>query len=110
MTDGAGHCVFIVDDEAGVRASIQGLLKSQGMRSEVFETPQDFLQSKLSDGPSYLVFEVRFPAVKGLDFQRELVAHGIQMPIIFITGHGDSENAWSAGDKKPGRHGAWEAT
>jgi len=89
MTDGAAPCVFIVDDDAGVRASIQGLLKLQGMRSEVFKTPQDFLQSKLSDGPSCLVLDVRFPGVNGLDFQRELVAHGIQIPIIFITGHGD---------------------
>jgi FixJ family two-component response regulator len=89
MTDGAAPCVFIVDDDAGVRASIQGLLKLQGMRSEVFKTPQDFLQSNLSDGPSCLVLDVRFPGVNGLDFQRELVAHGIQIPIIFITGHGD---------------------
>ena len=81
--------MFIIDDDESIRASIQGLLKSVGLRSEVFTSPRDFLRSKLSDGPSCLVLDVRLPGISGLDFQRELIAAGIQVPIIFITGHGD---------------------
>src|SRR5271166_388599 len=81
--------VFVLDDDDLVRASIQGMLKSVGLRSETFGTPQEFLRSKRSDGPSCLVLDVRLPGVNGLDFQRELADAGIQIPIIFITGHGD---------------------
>jgi FixJ family two-component response regulator len=81
--------VFVVDDDDLVRASIQGMLKSVGLHSETFGTPQDFLRTKRSAGPSCLVLDVRLPGVSGLDFQRELVAAGIRIPIIFITGHGD---------------------
>src|SRR6202011_5091783 len=81
--------VFVVDDDDLVRASIQGLLKSVGLRSETFETAQEFLRSKRPDGPSCLVLDVRFPGFNGLDFQRELVDSGVRIPIIFITGHGD---------------------
>jgi FixJ family two-component response regulator len=85
----AGPTVFVVDDDELVRASIQGMLKSVGLRSETFGTPQEFLRSKRSDGPSCLVLDVRLPGVNGLDFQRELADAGIRIPIIFITGHGD---------------------
>jgi FixJ family two-component response regulator len=81
--------VFVIDDDAGVRASIQGLLKSVGLRSETFGTAQDFLRSKRQDGPSCLVLDVRLPGVNGLDFQRQLADAGVQIPIIFVTGHGD---------------------
>jgi FixJ family two-component response regulator len=81
--------VFVIDDDAGVRASIQGLLKSVGLRSETFGSPQEFLRSKRQDGPNCLVLDVRLPGVNGLDFQRQLVDAGLQIPIIFITGHGD---------------------
>jgi FixJ family two-component response regulator len=81
--------VFIIDDDAGVRASIQGLLNSVGLRSESFGTPQEFLHSKRQDGPSCLVLDVRLPGVNGLDFQRQLSDAGLRIPIIFITGHGD---------------------
>jgi len=81
--------VFVVDDDDLVRASIQGLLKSVGLRSEAFGMAQEFLHSKRPDGPSCLVLDVRLPGVNGLDFQRELVDAGIRIPIIFITGHGD---------------------
>jgi FixJ family two-component response regulator len=81
--------VFVVDDDALVRAAIQGMLKSVGLRSEVFGTAQEFLRSKRQDGPSCLVLDVRLPGVSGLEFQRELVSAGVQIPIIFITGHGD---------------------
>src|SRR6266853_1366545 len=89
MTPAAVPTVFVIDDDALVRAAIQGMLKSVGLRSETFGTPQEFLGSKRSDGPSCLVLDVRLPGVNGLDFQRELVDAGIQIPIIFITGHGD---------------------
>jgi FixJ family two-component response regulator len=81
--------VFVIDDDAGVRASIQGLLKSVGLRSEAFGTTQGFLQSKRSDGPSCLVLDVRLPGSNGLEFQRDLADQGVRIPIIFITGHGD---------------------
>jgi FixJ family two-component response regulator len=81
--------VFIVDDDPGVRRSIQDLLSSVGLRSEAFATPQDFLSSKRSDGPGCLVLDVRLPGMSGLDFQRALAEAGVSLPIIFITGHGD---------------------
>jgi FixJ family two-component response regulator len=81
--------VFVVDDDELVRASIQGMLKSVGLRAETFESAQDFLRSKRPDCPSCLVLDVRLPGVNGLDFQRELAAAGVRIPIIFITGHGD---------------------
>jgi FixJ family two-component response regulator len=85
-----GPCtVFIVDDDDGVRASISGLLKSVGLRSEGFATAQDFLKHKRSDIPSCLILDVRLPGISGLDFQHELRNAGIRIPIIFITGHGD---------------------
>src|SRR3984893_5232273 len=89
MTPVATSTVFVVDDDDLVRASIQGMLKSVGLRSETFGTPQEFLRSKRPDGPSCLILDVRLPGVNGLDFQRQLVDAGIRIPIIFITGHGD---------------------
>lgn len=88
MTRGAG-IVFIVDDDAGIRASIQGLLKSVGLRSEAFGTGQEFLRCKQPDAPSCIVLDVRLPGVNGLDFQRQLADAGLHIPIIFITAHGD---------------------
>jgi FixJ family two-component response regulator len=81
--------VFVIDDDALVRAAIQGMLKSVGLKSETFGTPQDFLSSKRPDGPSCLVLDMRLPGVSGLDFQRQLAEAGVRIPIIFITGHGD---------------------
>src|ERR1700726_3628353 len=89
MTPAAPPMVFVIDDDALVRAAIQGMLKSVGLRAETFGTPQEFLRSKRPDGPSCLILDVRLPGVSGLDFQRELVNTGVQIPIIFITGHGD---------------------
>ena len=89
MIPAAAPIVFVVDDDDLVRASIQGMLKSVGLRSETFGTAQEFLRSKRTDGPSCLVLDVRLPGVSGLDFQRELADAGIRIPIIFITGHGD---------------------
>jgi FixJ family two-component response regulator len=81
--------IFVVDDDALMRAAIQGMLKSVGLRSETFGTPQEFLASERGDGPSCLVLDVRLPGISGLDLQRELIEAGIRIPIIFITGHGD---------------------
>ena len=81
--------VFVVDDDDLVRASIQGMLKSVGLRSETFGTSQAFLRSKRPDRPSCLILDVRLPGVSGLDFQRELAKAGVRIPVIFITGHGD---------------------
>jgi FixJ family two-component response regulator len=81
--------VFVIDDDAAVRASIQGLLKSVSLRSEAFGTAEEFLHSRQPDGPGCLVLDVELPGVNGLDFQRALADAGIRIPIIFITGHGD---------------------
>src|SRR5262245_60031883 len=81
--------VFIVDDDASVRRSIQDLLSSVALRSESFATPQEFLDSKRAGGPGCLVLDVRLPGMSGLDFQRALAETGVNLPIIFITGHGD---------------------
>ena len=89
MTTAAAPTVFVIDDDTSVRASIQGLLKSVGLRSESFGTAHEFLRNKRPDGPSCLVLDVRLPGMSGLDFQHELAAAGVQIPIIFITGHGD---------------------
>jgi FixJ family two-component response regulator len=89
MTPEGTLTVFVIDDDAAVRASIQGLLKSVSLRSEAFATAQEFLRSKRPDGPSCLILDVRLPGVNGLDFQRELADADIRIPIIFITGHGD---------------------
>jgi FixJ family two-component response regulator len=89
MTPPGAPTVFIVDDDASVRASIHDLLESCGLRSESFGTAEEFLRGKRSDGPSCLVLDVRLPGVNGLDFQRRLADAGFQIPIIFITGHGD---------------------
>src|SRR6201998_772158 len=84
-----GSTVFVVDDDADVRASIQGLLKSVGLRPQCFGTPQEFLRNKRPDEPSCLVLDVRLPGVNGLDFQHELANAGVRIPIVFITAHGD---------------------
>ena len=89
MKPAGAPTVFVIDDDALVRAAIQGMLKSVRLQSETFGTTQEFLHSRRRDGPSCLVLDVRLPGVNGLDFQRELVEAGVRIPIIFITGHGD---------------------
>jgi FixJ family two-component response regulator len=81
--------VFIVDDDASVRRSIQDLLSSVALRSKAFATPQDFLDTERSDCAGCLVLDVRLPGMSGLDFQRRLAETGVTIPIIFITGHAD---------------------
>ena len=89
MMPAGAPIVFIVDDDADVRASIQDLLAAVGLRSESFGTAEEFLRSERPEAPSCLVLDVRLPGVSGLDFQGRLADAGIQIPIIFVTGHGD---------------------
>src|SRR6202171_3896111 len=89
MTVTDAPTVFVVDDDDGVRASIRGMLKSARLQCVSFGTAEEFLRSELPDGPSCLVLDVSLPGVNGLDFQRQLNDASIQIPIIFITGHGD---------------------
>ncbi len=89
MTDTDVGMVFVVDDDPQVRASIQGLLKSAGFRSECFETAEQFLQRQPPDGPSCLIVDVSLPGISGLDFQQQLKKRRVQIPIVFITAHGD---------------------
>jgi FixJ family two-component response regulator len=81
--------VFVVDDDPSVRRSIQRLLGSVGLQVELFGSAQEFLLSKRPDAPSCLVLDIRLPGISGLDFQHELAAANIHIPIIFITAHGD---------------------
>jgi FixJ family two-component response regulator len=89
MTPADAVTVFVVDDDVSVRAAIQGLLKSVGLRCECFETAEEFLRRNRPEGPSCLVLDVNLPGVNGLEFQRALSDAGFQIPIIFVTGHGD---------------------
>src|ERR1700761_277430 len=81
--------VFVVDDDASVREALDGLFRSIGLQAKTFGSAAEFLQHKLPDAPSCLVLDVRLPGLSGLDFQAELTAAGLHIPIIFMTGHGD---------------------
>ena len=81
--------VFVIDDDASVRDGIADLLRSVGQRVEAFGSTQEFLQSKRPDAPGCIVLDVRLPGPSGLEFQRTLRDSNIELPIIFISGHGD---------------------
>jgi FixJ family two-component response regulator len=81
--------VLVIDDDPDLRASVGRLLRSVGLEAELFSTISDFLKSAPRDGPTCLVLDVRLPGQSGLDLQRELAAANRELPIIFITGHGD---------------------
>jgi len=81
--------VFIVDDDMSVREAVQGLVRSAGLRVETFASAQDFLSAHAPAGPSCLVLDVCLPDLSGLDLQRRMTEAGFQIPIIFITAHGD---------------------
>jgi FixJ family two-component response regulator len=81
--------VFVVDDDASVRNALLNLFRSVGLRSEVFGSASELLSSKLPDAPSCLVLDIRLPGLSGLDFQAELAKANINLPVIFMTGHGD---------------------
>lgn len=86
---GAAQVVFVVDDDPSVRSSLKFLLSTVGLQAESFDSADSFLHKKLPDLPSCLVLDVRLPGLSGLDFQRELAAKNIHIPIVFLTGHGD---------------------
>lgn len=81
--------VIIIDDDGAVREALSSLFRSVGLQVKVFASAPEFLQSKLSDGPCCMVLDVRLPELGGLDFQTELARRNIQIPIVFMTGHGD---------------------
>ena len=81
--------VLIIDDDVELRNSLERLLRSMGLGAQLFASISDFLASAPPDGPTCLVLDVRLPGQSGLDFQRELAAANRELPIIFITGHGD---------------------
>jgi FixJ family two-component response regulator len=85
----ADPMVFVVDDDPSVRRSIERLIQSTGFKVETFQSAAEFLQRPRPEGPACLVLDVRLPGLSGLDLQRELTNAGIQLPIIFITAHGD---------------------
>src|ERR1700757_346019 len=89
MTSGAVPTVYVIDDDDSVRASIQDLVESVGLRAESFATAEKFLSVVRRDGPSCLVLDVRLPDTSGLDLQQKLSRAGVRTPIIFITGHAD---------------------
>jgi FixJ family two-component response regulator len=89
MKPAAVPTVFIVDDDSGMRQAVQDLVESVGLRAESFSTGEEFLKRQRATDPSCLVLDVRLPQMSGLDFQRQLTEIGVEIPIIFITAHGD---------------------
>jgi FixJ family two-component response regulator len=110
--EGQGDAVvLVIDDDSSMREALDGLLRSVGLRVKVFGSTAELMRSNLPNVPSCLVLDIRLPGVSGLDFQVELAAAGIYIPIIFMTGHGDipmSVQAMKAGAvdflTKPFRH------
>jgi FixJ family two-component response regulator len=81
--------VFVVDDDASVREGLGSLIRSAGLKVETFASAQEFLASSRAEAPSCLVLDVRLPGLSGLDLQKRLAEVNIEIPIVFITGHGD---------------------
>ena len=81
--------VFVVDDDVSMREALKNLLRSMGLNVQTFGSAKEFLSSQRSESPGCLVLDVRLPGLSGLDLQRQLADANIQIPIIFITGHGD---------------------
>jgi FixJ family two-component response regulator len=81
--------VFVVDDDPSIRESLQGLLQAAGLDVQTFASAEEFLGSRRPDTPACLVLDIELPGLSGLDLQHELATAGIELPIIFVTGHGD---------------------
>jgi FixJ family two-component response regulator len=82
-------CVFVIDNDPATRAALEDLVGSVNLTMRLFASPQEFLSSKRPDAPGCLVLDVRLPGMSGLAFQKELARIGVDLPVIFITGHGD---------------------
>ena len=89
MKTAAVPTVFIIDDDGGMRQAIQDLVESVGLRAESFSTGEEFLKKQRTNDACCLVLDVRLPQMSGLDFQQQLSELGLQIPIVFITAHGD---------------------
>jgi RNA polymerase sigma factor (sigma-70 family) len=85
----AEQVVFVIDDDPSMRTAIKELIEAVGLSCQTFGSGQEFLAAKLPDVPSCLVLDVRLPGLSGLNLQRELAERGKNIPIVFITGHGD---------------------
>jgi FixJ family two-component response regulator len=88
-TDPEAPVVLVIDDDASMREALMSLLRSVGLRVEAFGSAAELMRAPLPDVPSCLVLDVRLPELSGLDLQAELLSAGVQLPIIFVTGHGD---------------------
>lgn len=87
--DQAQPVVFVIDDDAPLREALSSLFRSVGLQVKAFASAPEFLEIKLPEGPCCLVLDVRLPGLSGLDFQSELARSNIDIPIVFMTGHGD---------------------
>ncbi len=99
MTDGDAHSeslVFVIDDDASVRSALVGLLESVELGAVPFASPAEFLQYKMPDTSSCIVLDVRLPEMSGLKLQQELARAEVQVPIVFLSGHGDIQMAVAA--------------
>jgi FixJ family two-component response regulator len=85
----APSIVYVVDDDPSIRTALHNLLRSVGLKAEIFASPQEFLDAEEPEGPACIVLDVRFPGRSGLDLQRELAVTNRRLPIIFMSGHGD---------------------
>jgi FixJ family two-component response regulator len=88
MTEASG-VVFVVDDDAAMRRSLESLLRSVRIHVELFASAQEFLRCTSPNSPACLVLDVRLPGLSGLDLQRQMAAANLDIPIVFITAHGD---------------------
>lgn len=89
VTDANQPVVYVVDDDASIRAALADMLESISLKVRIFETIKEFLQSEIEDVPSCLVLDIRMPEMSGLEFQRKMPDLNLQIPLIFITAHGD---------------------
>jgi FixJ family two-component response regulator len=85
----ADQVVFVIEDDLSLRTAIKRLIEAVGLGVETFDSGKEFLENKLPDVPACIVLDVRLPGASGLDLQREMIERNIQIPVIFITGHGD---------------------
>src|SRR6202790_2806825 len=86
-----GPVIYIVDDDKAIRLALCALLRSMGLRVELFESPDEFLRFPHSAGPSCLILDVRLRGKSGMAFHQEIVNSGMRIPVVFMTGHGDIE-------------------